>query len=43
MHDGCAPQIEDRFDESCGGEGHGQVSALDTQERSDLVRFLESL
>jgi mono/diheme cytochrome c family protein len=43
MHDGCAPHVEDRFDPACGGDAHGKVSSLDSDERASLVRFLESL
>jgi hypothetical protein len=43
MHDGCATMVEDRFDDSCGGDSHGKFSSLDDTEQTHLVRFLESL
>lgn len=46
MHDGCAPTLHDRFvgPASCtGGDKHGNVSILSTQEIDDLVAYLETL
>ncbi len=43
MHDGCAATIEERFDESCGGTDHGDVSGLDDAEYDALLRYLHAL
>ncbi|XXY13579.1 cytochrome-c peroxidase [Sorangium sp. So ce216] len=43
MHDGCAKTLRDRFDPACGGDRHGDVSALAPAELDDLVAYLESL
>ncbi|XXY51235.1 cytochrome-c peroxidase [Sorangium sp. So ce269] len=43
MHDGCAKTIRDRFDPACGGDRHGDVSALAPAQLDDLVAYLESL
>ena len=43
MHNGCATTILDRFTSSCGGERHGDVALLSSQELADLVTYLESL
>jgi hypothetical protein len=43
MHDGCAPTLLDRFDPSCGGDKHGNVSKLSADDLNDLVAYLESL
>ncbi|WP_437588332.1 hypothetical protein [Sorangium sp. So ce1000] len=43
MHDGCAKTLRDRFDPACGGDRHGDVSALAPAQLDDLVTYLESL
>ncbi|WP_234023242.1 c-type cytochrome [Sorangium cellulosum] len=43
MHDGCAATLRDRFDPSCGGVRHGDVSGLNDAQIDDLVAYLESL
>lgn len=43
MHDGCAKTLADRFDPTCGGTEHGDVSGLSADDLSDLVAYLESL
>ncbi|WP_437278917.1 cytochrome-c peroxidase [Sorangium sp. So ce375] len=43
MHDGCAATLHDRFDPACGGDDHGDVSALTSVQLDDLVAYLESL
>jgi hypothetical protein len=43
MHDGCAATLADRFDETCGGDAHGQTASLSANELADLIVFLESL
>jgi hypothetical protein len=51
MHDGCAPTLRDRFSDSvpgtdrdsCGGDRHGDVSQLSSEQLDDLVAFLETL
>ncbi|WP_437548016.1 hypothetical protein WME97_48425 [Sorangium sp. So ce367] len=43
MHDGCAKTLRDRFDPVCGGDRHGDVSALAPAQLDDLVAYLESL
>ncbi|MDP3502086.1 MAG: hypothetical protein Q8S33_17245 [Myxococcales bacterium] len=44
MHDGCATSMEERFtNPDCGGKTHGNVSALDPIELSDLTDFLSQL
>ena len=45
MHDGCAKTLADRFsNEKCGGgDRHGNVSDLTSNELSDLVAFLQSI
>ncbi|WP_437982073.1 cytochrome-c peroxidase [Sorangium sp. So ce117] len=43
MHDGCAKTLRDRFDPACGGDRHGDVSALAPAQLDDLVAYLESL
>ncbi len=42
LHDGCAKSLADRFGD-CGGDAHGDVSALTSAERSDLIAYLKSL
>ena len=43
MHDGCAPTLADRFDPACGGDQHGDVSALSDADLHALVAYLETL
>lgn len=44
MHTGCALTLEDRFAVSCGGDArHGRVEHLSSEQRADLVAYLESL
>ena len=43
MHDGCAPTLADRFDPACGGDQHGDVSALSDADLGALVAYLETL
>jgi hypothetical protein len=43
MHDGCALTLIDRFDPACGGNAHGDTSALGEAELIDLVAYLETL
>ena len=43
MHDGCASSLLERFDPTCGGDKHGDVSALSDAELQDLIAYLESL
>ena len=45
MHDGCAETLADRFsNEKCGGgDRHGNVRDLTSNELSDLVAFLQSI
>jgi hypothetical protein len=44
MHTGCAKTLADRFDPSCGGgESHGRIRALASEDLSDMVAYLESL
>ena len=44
MHDGCAKTLADRFsNEACGGDRHGNVRDLTSNEISDLVAFLQSI
>ncbi|WP_434043363.1 MULTISPECIES: hypothetical protein [Sorangium] len=43
LHDGCAKTLRDRFDPACGGDRHGDVSALAPAELDDLVAYLELL
>lgn len=42
LHDGCAKTLTDRFT-TCATPRHGSISALSTQDVSDLVAYLESL
>jgi len=42
MHNGCAGELTDRFDPSCGGDAHGNVDALDAEDLGDLVEYLRS-
>jgi len=45
MHDGCAKTLADRFsNEKCGGgDRHGNVRDLTSNELADLVAFLQSI
>jgi cytochrome c peroxidase len=43
MHTGCASTLTARFDVSCGGDAHGNTSALNSDQIGDLVAFLETL
>jgi len=43
MHDGCASTLLERFDPSCGGAMHGDLSSLSQDDIGDLVAYLESL
>lgn len=43
MHDGCAATLRERFDPSCGGDSHGDLSALSETELDALVAYLETL
>ena len=51
MHDGCAATLHDRFTNavresdgtSCGGDRHGGISHLTSEQIDDLVAFLETL
>jgi hypothetical protein len=43
LHNGCAKTLKDRFDGSCGGDKHGDISGLDPGQVTDLTSFLESL
>jgi mono/diheme cytochrome c family protein len=43
MHDGCAPTLLDRFEPSCGGTNHGDLSGLTDADLADLVAYLDTL
>lgn len=45
MHDGCAPTLEARFQNTAcgGGNQHGHTSHLDAAEVADLVAYLKTL
>jgi len=44
MHDGCADTLMDRLtNPQCAGSAHGNVSGLSTDDKSNLVEYLESL
>lgn len=43
MHDGCAATLHARFDESCGGDAHGDVRGLSESDIDDLVAYLDTL
>lgn len=50
FHDGCAASLEDRFDVTdgakvacTGGESHGHIAQLADADRTDLVKYLETL
>jgi hypothetical protein len=42
LHNGCAATIADRFS-SCATVGHGDISALSSQDVADLTEYLEGL
>jgi cytochrome c553 len=44
MHNGCAAQLADRFNPSCGGgDQHGHTSQLSAAQLGDLTSYLETL
>jgi Cytochrome c len=43
MHDGCATTLFERFDNSCGGDKHGDISNLSEGDIDDLVTYMDSL
>ncbi len=43
LHNGCAKTLKDRFDGSCGGDKHGDITGLSGAEIADLSAYLESL
>jgi cytochrome c553 len=43
MHDGCAPTLLDRFDPTCGGTDHGDLTDLSEADLADLVAYLDTL
>ena len=45
MHDGCAPNLEARFNNPLcgGGDAHGKTSQLTPAQLADLIGYLESL
>jgi hypothetical protein len=44
MHNGCAAQLADRFNPSCGGgDRHGHTSQLSAAQIGDLTSYLETL
>jgi hypothetical protein len=43
MHDGCAKTLADRFDESCGGDKHGNIRGLSSNEIADLIAFMQAI
>jgi len=43
MHNGCAPNLTDRFTDCGGGDAHGAVSQLAPADFSDLITYLGSL
>jgi cytochrome c peroxidase len=43
LHQGCAPTLADRFNPCGGGDAHGRTSQLTTDQRVDLVAYLETL
>jgi len=50
FHNGCAATLEDRFDvtnatkiDCAGGEQHGHIAQLTDSDRTDLVKYLETL
>jgi cytochrome c peroxidase len=44
MHDGCATSLMDRLDNpNCAGTSHGNVTGLSTDDKQNLVAYLQSL
>ena len=43
MHDGCAKTLADRFNESCGGDKHGNIRGLSSTEIADLIAFMQAI
>ena len=43
IHNGCAKTLLDRFDGTCGGDKHGDITGLTTAQIADLSAYLESL
>ena len=43
MHDGCATTLFERFDASCGGDQHGDLSGLSEGDLDDMVAYMDSL
>jgi cytochrome c553 len=43
MHDGCAADLHERFDPSCGGATHGNTASLNDAQLDDLIAYLETL
>ncbi|MFO0553943.1 MAG: c-type cytochrome [Polyangiaceae bacterium] len=43
MHDGCALTLMDRFNPACGGDQHGDLTGLTTEDLEDLVAYMTSL
>ncbi|HEY6079566.1 MAG TPA: c-type cytochrome [Polyangiaceae bacterium] len=43
FHDGCAATLTARFGACGGGDAHGITSHLTTEDRADLVAFMQSL
>jgi Cytochrome c len=43
MHDGCAKTLRERFEPSCGGTQHGDISQLTSADLDDLLAYLTSL
>jgi hypothetical protein len=42
MHTGCADELTDRFDPTCGGLAHGRIDTLDAAGLADLVEYLRA-
>lgn len=43
LHNGCAPSLNDRFGSCGGGDLHGKTSPLTSEQRQDLIAYLQSL
>jgi mono/diheme cytochrome c family protein len=43
LHNGCAKTMKDRFDGTCGGDKHGDITGLTTSQITDLAAYVESL
>jgi mono/diheme cytochrome c family protein len=43
LHQGAAKTLADRFNDVGGGEAHGHTATLTTEQRVDLVKYLETL